>query len=212
MTPPMPRTGAVSLVIIVFGLTALAGCGSSSGPTTSTHQRVAESPQDPAHMPKSWKRRVDRQHGLQIGVPSGWKSRIAGRSLLMRSPDHLVALSLAASRGEAALSTPPAKFARRAFASLTGYRHDLVAGPVRSIGATPLDTASVRAQGVAKRGGVRQKVELVVLRRDHIVSYTAVIAANAKLAPHGEIDLARRILRTLRDRPPAQAARSGRSG
>lgn len=210
MTPQMPRTVAVSLVTIVLGLTALAGCGSSS--TTSTHQRVAESPQDAAHMPKSWKRRVDRRQGLQIGVPSGWKSRIAGRSLLMRSPDHLVALSLAASRGEAALSTPPAKFARRAFASLTGYRHDLVAGPVRSIGATPLDTAAVRAQGVAKRSGVRQKVELVVLRRDHIVSYTAVIAANAKLAPHGEIDLARRILRTLRDRPPAQAARSGRSG
>ncbi len=207
---PAPRLlGAIAAA-------AFAGCGSGSDEVTSTQRTVAETPQKPAHIPKSWRREVDRRRGFSVGVPPGWKLTQRGASVLFRSPDHLLAMSLSADRNEAAFGMAPAQFARRALASLPGYRQRLKAGQPRPIGATPLQTAAVRAEGTAKGSGVRQKVEFVVLRRDRQVNFTAVVAANAKQTPGAEIDLARRVLRSVRDeppRPPSSASqRSGRSG
>ncbi len=200
----------------IVGAVALAGCGTDSKGPSSTQTTVAATPQAPAEIPRSWRREIDTKHGFSAGVPPHWQLVGKGRSVLFRSPDRLVALSLAVDRNEAAFGTPPVQFARRALASLSGYRGSLIAGPPRPIGATPLATAAVRAQGVAKGTGVRQKVEFVVLRRDHLVNFTAVIAANAKQAPRDDIDVARRILRSVRDHPPTVAGeaaqRSGRSG
>lgn len=190
----------------IVGAVALAGCGSDGGDDQSTAQRtVVATPQTPANVPKSWKREVDKRRGFSVGVPPGWQLKAMGDAVLFRSPDRLVAVSLSADRHEAAFGTQPIQFARRALASLSGYRRQLTGGSPRPIGATPLDSAAVRAQGVAKESGVRQKVEFVVLRRDHLVNFTAVIAANAEQTPGSEIDLARRILSSVRDHPPGSA-------
>ena len=212
MTRSMRSRPAIRLLGAIVAA-ALAGCGGGSDGSTSTQRTVAETPQRPAQIPKSWKPYTDRGRGFSMGVPAGWKLNGRGASVLLRSPDRLVALSLSADRNDAAFGMPPDKFARRALSSLAGYKQRLKAGPPRPIGATPLDTAAVRAEGVAKGSGVPQKVEFVVLRRDHLVNFTSVIAANAKQTPGAEIDLARRILRSVRDEPPRSAAqRSGRSG
>jgi hypothetical protein len=66
------------------------------------------------------------------------------------------------------------------------------------------DGAEVRARATA-RGGIDQQLSVIVLRRDSIATVTAVIAANAKQAAQPSLRLARRVLGTLRTRPPPRA-------
>jgi hypothetical protein len=195
-------------------LTAMAGapgCGSDAA-NDSTHAAV-RAPQKPAALPRSWTRKANSREGFSVGVPPHWEQSRRGDAVLFRSPDRLVALSLATDRRDAAFTTPPGRFARMALGSLRGYRRPLRPGPTRPVGGTPLQGAAVRSEGVARANGVRQKIEVAVLRRDHSVNFTALIAANARQTPHHELDVARRVVRTVRDRPPrAGAQRSGRSG
>ena len=55
-----------------------------------------------------------------------------------------------------------------------------------------------------------QKVSVIALRRDHQATITAVLAANAKPAARDSARVGRRVIATIRTRPPQ--ARSGRSG
>jgi hypothetical protein len=199
-------------VIGALVLTAVAGCGGGSATTTTSTRAATSTPQKPASIPRSWKRKVNAVQGFSIGMPRDWTHSGHGTSVLFRSPDRLVALSLGTRRGVAAFALPPGEFARRGIAALRGYRHPLKPGPTRVIGGTPFVTASVRSEGVARSNGVRQKVEFAVLRRDHAVNFTAVTAANAKDTPHHELEVARHMVRTLRDHPPHPDQRSGRSG
>ncbi len=205
------RPHLATLLPGVLAVAALAGCGGDSGGGTSTVP-AGTSPQKPAEIPKSWTRMVNAIQGFSIGVPPHWRHSGNGGSVLFRSPDRLVAVSLGTERRAAAFVMPPGEFARRGIAALRGYRQPLEPGPTRVIGGTPFTTAAVRAEGVASSNGVRQKVEFAVLRRDHSVNFTAVTAANAKDTPHHELEIARRMVRTLRDHPPQQGQRSGRSG
>jgi hypothetical protein len=59
----------------------------------------------------------------------------------------------------------------------------------------------VSAKGITKNGGVRQRVEVAVLRRDRQVNYTAVIAANADATPPDELAAALQMVASLRDHP-----------
>jgi hypothetical protein len=207
----MPSRRALCLLIVLV-LSTLAGCGSGSEDKTSTEPTAPAAPQKPAAIPKSWDRKVNTVLGFSIGVPPHWRHAGQGSAVLFRSPDRLVAVSVSAERRAGAFEMPPGEFARRAIVALPGYRQPLRPGPTRPLGGTPFDTAAVRATGVAKSNGVRQKAEFDVLRRDHSVNFTAVVAANAKDTPHHELDVARQMVRSVRDHPPQAAQRSGRSG
>jgi hypothetical protein len=192
---------------------ALGGCGGGGGgESTSTSTRSAtESAQAPASLPTPWHRHVDARAGLSIGIPPGWRAHHPRRSLLISSPDRLVAVSVAADRGAAARALPLDRFARSALAALPGYRSPLDPGPPRPFAGTPLDAVRVGAVGVAA-GGVPERVTLVALRRHGVASFTLVAVAN-RHAPPADRRRALAISRTLRDRPAGQAAgRSGRSG
>jgi hypothetical protein len=67
----------------------------------------------------------------------------------------------------------------------------------------------VRATGTAK-GGVNQRVSVIVLRRDEVITFTVVIAKNAKEATGPSKRLAERIVETLRSRPPRGGGDDGK--
>ena len=177
---------------------ALGACGSSGVTTPKT---VAESAQQPATPPAGWRTMLNHLHGFSIAVPPGWSVEESGDAVLIRSPDHLVAVSLSVDRTPQAFSSPPAAFARQAIQALPGYDNPLRPGPLRAISGTPLRAIETSSSGVASAGSVRQDIELAVLRRDHLVNYTAVIAANAGSAPAAERALASRMLTTIRNLP-----------
>jgi hypothetical protein len=63
------------------------------------------------------------------------------------------------------------------------------------------DGAEVRATETAK-GGVDQRVWVIVLRRDDVVTLTVVLVKNAQEAAGPSKRLADRVIETIRSRPP----------
>ncbi len=181
-----------------LSLLALAGCG---GGTTLHPHTKPESAQPPAPLPAGWRHYRDYVSGLSLGVPPEWRAKRTGDSLVVGSPDRLVAVSVTADRTGATLDVPIDRFAMAALAGLPGYEGKLRADELTKLGGTPLDSAVVSAVAVADASGVPQRVTLVALRRDHLVNYTVVAAANAGSTPADEYDQGLDITRSIRDVP-----------
>jgi hypothetical protein len=193
------------LKTLLGGLVALlaagaAGCGGSG--STSAPPPPSEVPQALPKLPSGWHGRRDRTIGYAIGIPPGWRVDQSRNSTLIRSPDHLVAVTLSVDRNPDALELPLDEFATRALTALPGFKAPLEPGRPRPFGGTPLDAVESVATGTAESTGVQERVTLVVLRREGIVNYTIAIVENAKRGPSAQDRaLPLRMVRTLRDQP-----------
>ena len=153
-------------------------------------------------LPHGWRAHRDRVIGYAIGIPPGWRLRGGAERVLIRSPDHLVSVTLAVDRNGDALELPPRQFATRALAALPGFRTRLHPGKPKRFRGTPLDAVETTATGTTKKGKLRESATVVVLRQDAAVNYTAAIASNAERAA-AAIDraVAWKMIATLRDQP-----------
>lgn len=176
---------------------AVAGCGERGEPEPATSP--AETVDPLPELPRKWSRHVNRRAGFAIGLPPGWNARDRRRSSLLRSPDHLAAVTVSADRTDGGLALPLDEFATRVTDALKGFRR-LKTEPPRPF-RVRYDAVAVAGSGDAK-GGVPQRVLVVVERRAGVATYTAVVAANAKRATGHHRDEIRRVLRSLRGRPP----------
>ena len=200
---------AVALVIALTGI----GCG-DDGTTTSTTQ-PSETPQALPKLPKRWRAHVDRWIGYKIGIPPGWRvsvSRKGGvKAALIRSPNHLVAITLVAARDPGALDVPLNEFATRALAALPGFRAPLEPSHPRWFARTPFSAVRTEATGTTRARGIKERTTLLVLRREGIVNYTVAIVQNARRGYLGkERAVALKMLHTLRDQPVDPQARPKR--
>jgi hypothetical protein len=212
----LPRGVACALAALVV---AIAGCDDDSGDaetTTTPALRPEETFQNVPDLPPGWKVHVNQSGGFALGLPPGWKANNRGTATGVRSFDHLVAVSVTPDRTAEGLAIPIEDFAKRTLAALRGFEDELDPGPSRRFKHF-YKASEVRAAGTAETG-VREQVRLVVLRRDEIVTFTAVMAVNLKPSARPSERLAERMLRTLRSRPvggagaqepPEEASRSG---
>jgi hypothetical protein len=197
---------------------ALAGCDGSEEDSEPAPPPPAPPPRETVqHLPKlpdDWERHVNRAGGFAFGVPRGWKVSDRGDGSLIRSFDRLVAISIVPDRSQGALEIPVDQYATRAAEALPGFRDRL---RLKGTGRFEhrYEGAETRAVGTA-RGGIDQRVSVIVLRRDDVATLTVVIAKNQREAAGPSKKLAERIADTLRSRPPREPARkgqrSGRSG
>ena len=185
---------------------ALAGCG---GGTDLHPHTKPESAQPPAPLPAGWHHYRDYVSGFSLGVPPGWRAERRSDALRIGSPDRLVAVSVTADRTDATLAVPLDRLATASLSGLPGYDQHLRGTKPVPLGGTPLDSAQTTAVGVARATGVPQRVTVVALRRDHLVNYTTVVAANARSTPAYDTAQALQIARTIRDVPPAAGAVPG---
>jgi hypothetical protein len=200
-----------SLVTLIAMLALLpAGCGDDSAGTIPTTTTAVETAQRLPKLPPGWKGRRDRQLGYAIGIPPGWEVKSSAERVLLRSPDHLVAVTITPDRNPDALEIPLDDSATRALAAVPGYAEPLEPSAPRPFRGTPLDAAQTSAKGTAKSSGVKQDATVVVLRRDDLVNYTVLIAANAsRAAARIDRSVALRMVRTLRDQPVEVGAAPG---
>jgi hypothetical protein len=192
-------------VLVVAAAVAVAGCGTDSA-TTSTTTAPKEVAQKFPKLPHGWKERRDRSVGYAIGVPTGWEVGGHRDRVLFRSPDHLVAVTLAADRSPATFEVPLDRFATQALGAFPGFKLPLEPSKPKPFKGTPLKAAQTSATGT-QAGGLKERATLVVLRRDHVVNYTAAILENAE-QPGSPFDraVAARMIRTLRDQPVKEPA------
>ncbi len=194
---------------IVLGLlVALApiGAGCGGGATTSQPVPPPEVAQKLPKLPRRWQVHRDRSIGYAIGRPPGWqvtRSRTAGvNAVLIRSPDHLLAVTLVAARDPEALGVPLEQFATTTLAALPGFKTRLKPSKSRAFPGTPLDAVETVAFGTTKARGIKERAALLVLRHDSVVNYTVAIVENARRAYSAkDRAVALRMIRTLRDQP-----------
>jgi hypothetical protein len=112
-----------------------------------------------------------------------------------------VAISISADRTADAQDIDLEQFATRALIALPGVRS----------GGQPSNPKPYdhRYDGVESKldnessGGVRQRISLIVLRRDRLVTFTVVVAANADRRARPAERLAHEVISTLRSQPPS---------
>jgi len=176
-----------------------AGCG---GTDTTSPAPPPEVAQPLPKLPARWHVHRDRSIGYAIGIPRGWKVKPSRYAVLIRSPDHLVAVSLAVDRSDATLELPPEQFAARALAALPGFAGRLEPSRPRPFGGTPLDGVQTVAKGRTESRGIKARATLIVLRHDSFVNYSVAVVENA-LRGYSRRDraVALKMIRTLRDQP-----------
>ena len=118
----------------------------------------------------------------------------------MRSRDRLVAVSIVADRTADALAPPVEEFATSALGAVPGFEGQLEPGTPQRF-RHRYEAVGVKARGSAERGGVDQRLELIVLRRADLATVTILIAANQRREAASSQALAEELVRTVRTRP-----------
>jgi hypothetical protein len=185
---------------------ALAGAGCGGDETTTPPAPPPETPQALPKLPKRWDPHGDRSIGYRIGIPPGWqvsRSRTGRvKAALIRSPDHLVAVTLVAARDPESLEVPLDEFATGALAALPGFETQLEPSTPRPFRRTPFAAVQTVATGTTKARGVKERTTLIVLRREGIVNYTMAIVENARRSTSAkDRAVALKMTHTLRDQP-----------
>lgn len=185
---------------VALGAVALAGlappCGGDETRAPDPSQERADRAVRP---PPGWRTLENGTAGFTIAVPPAWTARVRRAATLIRSPDKLLALTIAADRSEPGRTTPPPRYASLTIRELSG----LDPAPIRRRGGvrgSPYETATVEAT-TRRLARVRQRVSVSVFRRPGQVTYAAVAFMNARYVQANYRTL-RRMLATLRARPP----------
>jgi hypothetical protein len=193
MAPAATRVFAVLAALCL--VVAIAACGDEDEPAPP--ERPRETVDKLPELPDGWKPYVDRQVGFAIGRPPGWRAAHRGASTLLRSPDHLVAVSVSADRTLGAVGFPLDDYVEQAAEALPRFGRLEVGRPRPFRDEYPAQ--AVRAEGV--KDGVRQRLLFVALRRRGVVTYPVLVARNAEKKSGYYADEALRMVRTLRGRP-----------
>jgi hypothetical protein len=186
----------ISAIVALVGLIGLAGCGDDEPAPAPEHRK--ETVEKLPKLPPGWHRFVNRRAGFAIGRAPGWRAKRDGATTLLRSPDRLVAISISADRTGEAIEFPLGDYAREAAKALPGFHHLDVRRPHRV--KAHYNSQGVEAKGRSK-GGVRQNLLFIAMRRDHLATYAVLIASNADRKTGFYENEALRIVRTLRGRP-----------
>jgi hypothetical protein len=189
--------GTISLALVVL----LAGCEGDRNDARKSAPRTVEETVDPLpNLLPGWSEHVNRHGGFAIGVPPGWSASAHGARSELRSPERLAAVSIGVDRTSDAIDAPLERFAAATLkAGLPGVS-GLDAGSPRPF-RHPYQAVSVEATGVAGEAGLAEDLELVLIRRDGLATYTALVAQNAERGRGVYAAQIDQMLATLRGRP-----------
>jgi hypothetical protein len=184
------------LIVTLGGLIGTAGCGEKEEPNLT---KPAETADEPAQLPAGWRRHVSEAEGFSVGVPPGWKVRERTPATELRSKGKLVVVSITADRTEDALAVSLDDYAEQTARRLRGFKR-LRTGKPRPF-RSRYPAIAVRGNGVAK-GGVRERLLLVITRRPELAAYAILVVRNARSPNSRDTRRAKRVIRSLTGRPP----------
>jgi hypothetical protein len=181
-------------------LSSLAGCGGGGSGSSSgtTPTGPAETIDPAAKPPRGWQTYISPVAGFSVSVPPAWTVAPSGGSSLLSSPDKVVAISITADRTGEALDAPLESYAADTLKNLSGFS-GLTPTGVRPYKAQ-YPAAIATADGTLASSGVKQRLTLVVLRREGIAAYPVLASRNAGVSSPfvKQVDA---VIHSLRGRP-----------
>lgn len=189
------------MALVAAALIALGAPGCGDEDETEGVVRRAETAQPVPGLPAGWSVHRNAKAGFALGVPPAWRAENHGIRSLVRSPDRLVAATISADRTTAGLEFPLDEFAETAITGVEDIR-DLEPGETRRF-RHRYEAAAVEAEGEGGKEDLRQKLLLVVARREGIATLIVLVARNAEQATARYTPQVERMIRSLRSRPPA---------
>ncbi len=191
------RLAIPALLAVLLGL-LLSGCGGGGDDGPEPVERPVEKADPPAKLPPGWRTLTNTAGGFTIGVPPGWTTKLRGTTTVLGSPDKLVAISATADRTDEALRAPLERFALGAAEALSGFENLKVEDSAQF--KHRYQAVAVGATGTLAESGVKQKLLLVILRRDNLATYPVLAATNVgRRSPFASQIPG--IVRSLRGRP-----------
>ena len=163
----------------------------------------------PAKAPKGWRTIRNRRAGFTVAAPRRWTARTKRGATLIRSRDRLVVVTVAADRSGAGRQKHPAMYARETLEELPGFEGSALPGR-RRVRGSPYRSARVEGAGTLRASKRRpQRITVAAFQRPGRVTHAAVVFRNARLTPPADELVIRRVLRSIRGRPPQRSGRSG---
>jgi len=142
-----------------------------------------ERPSRPAKARPGWKTVHNPRVGFTLSVPRGWHVTRRRGATLIRSPDRLLALTVAADRTVAGRETPARGYARETLSGIPGFRRKLQARAARAVRGSPYDAVVASARGTFAATRRPQLIDSAALRRARLVTYSVIAFRNARVAP-----------------------------
>lgn len=177
------------------------GCGGEER-IEGSPDPASERTDRPAEPPPGWRTFVNRRAGFSLSLPRAWSARTRRSATLIRSSDRLLAVTVAADRGEAGRSTRPRRYAMSAFRAVPGFRRlrPNEAGRVRG---SRYPSGRVDGSGVLARRRQRQRITVAAFRRPGRVTFTVIAfgaVVGGRAVHRANLDV---LLASLRGRRPA---------
>ncbi|HEX6116024.1 MAG TPA: hypothetical protein VFY99_02920 [Solirubrobacterales bacterium] len=194
--PADPARRAVALVAVALAALALPACG-AEGPAEDV-EPPSETAQPVPKLPPGWK--VDRNDagGFALGVPPGWRAKAQATRTQLKSADRLVVITVTPDRSNELIEADLEELAESTGARYGEQFEDFELGHTDRFEHV-YDGYSVTADG--RRDGVRQEIELILLRRGEIVTFTVIVQRNERFGTAAYRPTIERIVRSLRSRP-----------
>jgi hypothetical protein len=191
---------AIAVLLAATVALGMPGCGEEDE-FTGAPDPATERSDKPAQPPSGWRAFANRRAGFTLSVPRAWPARTRRSATLIRSADHLLAITVAADRSEAGRTVRPGQYALRTFRALPGFRK-LRPATTRRVRRSPYPSARVDGTGTLRDRSQRQRITVAAYRRRGHVTYT-VVAFSAHLGgvPAYAVAL-RRLLASLRAQRP----------
>ncbi|MFL5869481.1 MAG: hypothetical protein ACJ75R_00230 [Solirubrobacterales bacterium] len=195
----MARLGVALVAALAIGLGACGGSDSTTPPPK--HQR-SENADELPKLPDGWKPHVNQAGGFALGLPRGWEPADHGGTTQVRSYDRLVVLTISADRTEEALGVPLGEFATVTAGELPGLKDSSTPSDPKPF-KHRYDAVETSLTAKSAKTGVRERISVIVIRRDHLALFTADVFASATAQAEDATRLARQAIATLRSQPPS---------
>ena len=192
--------GRIATALVLAGL-LVAGCGDSK-PRALDPDPAQETSDKPAKLPPGWRTVRNRKAGFTLSIPREWQASTRRGATLIRSGDHLLALTVQADRGSEGRELPPDSYARQTLAALPGFTTKLAPANTGSVDGSPYPNSRTDTVGTLARNKQRQRVSVAVFQRKGRVSYVASAFRNHMLRARGHEEELNEVLASLRAQAP----------
>lgn len=192
----MLRAYSAAAALLAIAAIGLAACGSDE--PEEDVEAPNETAQPVPRLPGGWKVERNDAGGFAVGVPPGWEAKPRNAQTQLSSPDRLVAITITPDRSNELLEADLEELAESTGAGYGEQFEDFELGEARRY-KHAYDGYAVSATG--RRDGIGQDIELILLRRGEIVTFTVIVQRNEKFGTGAYAPTIDRVVRSIRSRP-----------